>query len=262
VIVDVNAFLGLWPFRHLWHSGIDGLERLMGRSGVSHALVSPFESLFYRDNVAANGFIRELGGSKSLCPIAAINPSLPDVGDFLSEMDGLRAIKGLKLHPDYHCYDLNGDSAKAAFDFAEERGLPVIIPLRIQDERLHPKFALVPPTPVKALIEVAKLYPKVNVIACNARSDELGDVLGDGSPNLHAVVSWVQEEGFVASAVRDHGCGRLMWGSNMPLQYPEPTLEQIGKADVGPREKEGILAGNAVEVFNIIFREPDAGPLR
>jgi len=262
VIVDVNAFLGLWPFRPLGHSGIDGLERLMGRSGISHALVSPFESLFYRDNAVANGFLRELGGLKSMCPIAAINPSLPDVGDFLRGMDGLRAIKGLKLHPDYHGYDLNDDSAKAAFDFAEERGLPVIIPLRIQDERLHPKFAMVPPTPAKALIEVARLYPKVNVLACNARSDELGDALGNNLSNLHAVVSWVQEEGFVASAVREHGCDRLMWGSNMPLQYPEPTLEQIRKADVGSGEKERILAGNAVEVFNINFREPDAGPLR
>jgi len=63
MIVDVNAFLGLWPFGDLGHSGIEGLGRLMRRSGVSHALVSPFESLFYRDNLAANRFLRELAGS-------------------------------------------------------------------------------------------------------------------------------------------------------------------------------------------------------
>jgi len=260
VIVDVNAFLGPWPFRPLGHSGIDGLGRVMRRSGVGHALVSPFESLFYRDNGAANGSLRELDGSRSMSPIAAINPSLPDVGDFLRETADIRAIKGLKLHPDYHGYDLSGSSAKVAFNYAEEQAIPVIIPLRIQDERLHPKFAMVPPTPAKALIEVARLYPKVNILACNARSDELGDVLGNGLPNLHAVVSWIQEEGFVASAVREHGPSRLMWGSNMPLHYPEPMLEQIRKADIEADDKRKILSENAVEIFNLEICQLDGKP--
>ena len=62
-------------------------RRASAASGdLGHALVSPFESLFYGDNVAANGFLRELEGSRSMSPIAAINPSLPDAGDFLGEI--------------------------------------------------------------------------------------------------------------------------------------------------------------------------------
>jgi len=263
MIIDVSAFLGLWPFRALRHSGIEGLGHLIGRCGISHALVSPFESIFYRDNRIANGFLRELAGSKSMSPIAAVNPLLPDVGDLLMEITD-RSIRGIKLHPDYHNYGLSCGSAAVALDFAEEQGIPIIIPVRIHDERLHHRFAMVPPTPPKALIEVAKLYPRVDILVCNARSDELTEVLDNGRNlgNLYAVVSWVQTEGFVASVVSEYGCDKLMWGSNMPLQYPEPTLEQIKKADVGSHEKEKILAGNAVDIFNLDICELDDRSIR
>jgi len=257
MIVDVNAFLGLWSFRNLEYSGIEGLERLMERSGISRALVSPLESLFYVDNWTANAAMLKLADSRSLSPIAAINPLLPDAGDFLREVADHRAIRGLKLHPGYHGYGLSDGSATLAFDFAEKRGIPVIIPVRIQDERLHPRFAIVPPTSPKGLAEVAKLYRRVKVLVCNARSDELTEILDNGGSwgNLYAVVSWAQMEGFVASAVGKYGCGRLMWGSNMPLQYPEPTLEQIKKADIEVGEKRRILAENAEEIFNLQDRQ-------
>jgi len=191
-----------------------------------------------------------------MSPIAAVNPLLPDVGDFLREVADIRPIMGLKLHPDYHGYCPSDGSAAAVYDFAEERGIPVIIPLRIHDERLHPSFAMVPPTSTKGLIEVSKLYPRVDILVCNARSDELTEVLENGRNlgNLYAVVSWVQTEGFVASTVRDYGPEKLMWGSNMPLQYPEPTLEQIRRADIEAGEKWKIMAENAAGIFNLDVR--------
>ena len=253
MIVDVNAFLGPWPFRRLTYSGVEGIERLMERSGVSHALVSPLESLFFGDNLAANAAILKLAGTRSLIPIVAINPLLPDATELLGEVADHRAIRGLKLHPGYHGYELGDGSAALAFDFAEERDLPVMIPVRVQDERLHPRSAMVSPTSPKVLAEVARLYRRVKILVCNARSDELTEVLDSGGSwgNLYAVVSWAQMEGFVASAVGKYGPGRLMWGSNMPLQYPEPTLEQIRKADIEAGEKRRILAENAEGIFNI-----------
>lgn len=253
MIIDVNAFLGVWPFRKLKYSGVEGLDHLMKKAEITLALVSPFESIFYMDNYSANSFYHEIESSRTMIPIIAMNPLLPDIQRYLKDLTSLNRVRGFKLHPDYHGYRLGEDSAKQVFKMAEDLDLPAIVPLRIYDERSHHRLVKVPPTPVKELVETAKLYPEVRIIACNGRTDEVMNVLkySMNLENLYAAVSWAQEEGFIASAVKTYGCDRLMWGSNMPLQYPEPILEQIRNADIGAEEKKKILAGNAQTIFNL-----------
>jgi len=253
VIIDINAFLGVWPFRKLKYSGVEGLEHLMRRAGVSNALVSPFETIFYLDNDSANSFYHEIEGSKTLIPIPAINPLLPDIGRYLRDFTGLHRIRGIKLHPNYHGYRLSDDSVRAVFKTAEDLGMPIIVPLRVYDERTHHRLVKIPPMAVKELAEAATLYPDVKIIACNGRTDEVMNALKEGMAleNLYVALSWAQGEGSIASAVKRYGCSRLMWGSNMPLQYPEPILEQVKNADIGIEEREKILADNAQRVFNL-----------
>jgi predicted TIM-barrel fold metal-dependent hydrolase len=253
LIIDINAFLGAWPFRKLKYSGAEGLDHLMRRADISLALVSPFESILYMDNDSANSFYHGIESSRTMVPIIAINPLLPDARRYMEGLAGLHRLRGLKLHPDYHGYRLGEESARQVFKMAQDLELPIIVPLRIYDERSHHRLVKVPPTPVKELVEAAELYPGVRIIACNGRTDEIRDVLENSTnlENLYAAVSWAQEEGFIASAVKAYGCDRLMWGSNMPLQYPEPILDQVRKADIGTEEQKRILAGNARTIFNL-----------
>ena len=253
MIIDINAFLGVWPFRKLRYWGVEGLDHLMKRADIDLALVSPLESIFYLDNDSANSFYHEIERSGTMIPIMAVNPLLPDIEKYLRDLVSLHRLRGFKLHPDYHGYRLGEDSARQAFKMAEDLDLPIIVPLRIYDERSHHSLVKVPPTPVKELVETAKLHPGVRIIACNGRTDEVANVLKHSMnlENLYAAVSWAQEEGFIASAVKTYGCDRLMWGSNMPLQYPEPILEQVRKADIGTEEQRKILAGNAQTIFNL-----------
>jgi predicted TIM-barrel fold metal-dependent hydrolase len=253
LIIDINAFLGVWPFRKLNYSGVEGLDYLMKRADIELALVSPFESIFYMDNDSANSFYCEIENSRTMVPITAINPLLPDIQRYLKDLAGLHRLRGLKLHPDYHGYRLGEDSARQVFKMAEDLDLPVIVPLRIYDERSHHRLVKVPPTDVKELVEAARLYPGVRIIACNGRTDEIRNILKHSTnlENLYAAISWAQEEGFIASTVKTYGYDRLMWGSNMPLQYPEPVLEQVRKADIGTEEQKKILAGNARTIFDL-----------
>jgi predicted TIM-barrel fold metal-dependent hydrolase len=220
---------------------------------LNYALVSPFESLFYKNNESANSYLHDIEGSRTLIPIAAVNPMLPDIQHYLKNLADQHMVRGLKLHPDYHNYRISENSAQPVFKAAEDMNLPVIVPIRIWDERHHHRLAMVPPTNVKELVEAAKLYPDVKIVVCNARSNEVTEVLQNGEKlgNLYAVVSWAQGEGFIASAVSRYGCSRLMWGSNMPLFYPETTLEQIKRAEIEIEEKNKILFENAQTVFNL-----------
>lgn len=143
MIIDVNAFLGIWIFRKLKYSGIEGLDHLMRRAGITHALVSYFESLFYKSNVCVNDYLREIERSEIFIPIAAINPTLPDIRSYLKDLHVHSRIRGFKLHPDYHGYRLSDDLAQPVFSLAEELDMPIIVPLRMSDERMHHRAAKV-----------------------------------------------------------------------------------------------------------------------
>jgi hypothetical protein len=253
LILDINAFLGTWPFRKLRYSGIEGLNYLIARAGVNRALVSPFESLFYKSNDSANCCLQEIEGSSALIPVAAINPTLPNVQSYLRDLIAQKRVRAFKLHPDYHGYGLNDDLARPIYRAAEDSAMPVIVPLRMSDERSHHWAAKVPPTPAGEVTEAAKHHSGVKFIVCNARSDEATVVLKGGttSEKLYLAISWAQMEGFIASAVNRYGPDKIMWGSNMPLHYPETTLAQIKNADITTEARDMILSGNPKAVFGL-----------
>ena len=54
MIIDVNAYLGHWPFRQLRHNTVKGLLNLMDRNGIDKAMVSSINAIFYKNCHAGN----------------------------------------------------------------------------------------------------------------------------------------------------------------------------------------------------------------
>lgn len=49
MIIDINAFLGHYPFRRLPACHADSMIELMNRQGIDRAIVSSLHALCYRD---------------------------------------------------------------------------------------------------------------------------------------------------------------------------------------------------------------------
>lgn len=253
MIIDVNAFLGEWPFRNL-RGEVNTLLRLMAKCGVDIALVSSLNAVFYKDCEEANMWLwHDLQKTRGLAGICTINPSFPDSLEHLDECIDEMGMVGVKIHPNYHGYSLENDTVSQFFKECSKKNVPVIIPLRIQDERSHHPSSKVPPIPAAQAVSVAKKNPSLKIIICNARSNEISGILtkADSLNNLYITFSWVQSLNFIEKAVRKVGCNRMLWGSNFPLNYMEPMLRQITESNIGDREKEKILAENARKIFQM-----------
>src|SRR4051794_10512833 len=108
MILDLNVFLGRWPFAPLGYENAEDILRLLDRAGIDRAAVSSLNSVFYYDAEIGN---REVGEAcrrypDRLIPFVAINPNLLRWKEHLHACVETYGAKGIKLHPDYHKYGL------------------------------------------------------------------------------------------------------------------------------------------------------------
>jgi predicted TIM-barrel fold metal-dependent hydrolase len=142
--VDANAFVGDWPFRRI-DASADGLLSLMDEKGVQAAAVSSANSVWYRNVHEGNEELMAAidGHEDRLLPIATIDPTYPAWREDLEESIEEFGMRGVKLLPGYHDYDLNDPAAKDLLDAAADHGVPVILVATIEDQRQrHPRVQL------------------------------------------------------------------------------------------------------------------------
>ena len=108
MIIDVNTYIGHWPFRQLRNNTAKGLIDVMDETGITVACVSSVHSIFYKDTQEGNReLFNEIAPYKErFLPYAVINPVYPGwKKDFLTCIKDMN-MKGLELYPYYHQYNL------------------------------------------------------------------------------------------------------------------------------------------------------------
>src|SRR5690242_5065880 len=87
MLVDVNTFIGGYPFRHVPHPDPDILERVLARERVDRAWVGHLPSAFYRDPTPGNEALYNLLAAHAdvLVPVPAVRPDWPKWESALAE---------------------------------------------------------------------------------------------------------------------------------------------------------------------------------
>ena len=94
--LDINAFLGSYPFRPLPDGAPGALLRAMDRTGIERAWVSHLAAMFWRDPAAGNRELyRALREHDRLRPVPAVHPEFPEWEGVLEEAaaNGAPAIR-------------------------------------------------------------------------------------------------------------------------------------------------------------------------
>ena len=260
---DLNAWVGTWPFRALRDNNPQGLLARLQRAGIERAAVGQIEAAFQRQVQPTNEQLAaSLAPHPQLLPMATLNPAYPHWHDDLRRCHEDLGMRGVRLFPVYHQYAADSPQAVRAVAACAERGLPVFMPHRLEDNRQR---HWMDPGRVLDLGQVANLIvqvPLAKVVVPNARGLlqtplwQRADIrrapwyfdlsLAEVHYVLHRAV---EHMGDIADFIAAGGAGHLVFGTHAPFSYPAAARVKAAVLPVEQDELKAICWRRAVELL-------------
>lgn len=248
MIIDVNAWVGHWPFRPV-PGGLDTVCRSLCDVGVERMFMSPLDGVWCRDPTHANEFLyRAASNTEDVWSVPLLDPG---VRSWASELErAAREVRArfVKLVPKVGGYDLPAADALIAAAGAE--GLGVIVQTRMEDPRRQHPLAQVGDLAMREIAEAARRHSDVTVIAGGPRPGEIVALREDllTLPNFYADISQCDGVGAVARMVEEGLAERLVFGSHAPLFIPASAVARVA-TDLDDGPATAILRGNAMRIL-------------
>jgi predicted TIM-barrel fold metal-dependent hydrolase len=253
MIVDVNAYLGHFAFRRLRYNTAGSLLALMDAKRIDKALVSSAAAITYRNAHAGNEELTQeiRGHGDRLIPFAVINPFYAGWRDDLKICHEEFGMKGLRLYPKWHNYQLSSPCCRELVDAATERDMVVSIPIRVEDNRQRSWLLNVPDIPLEEIVELVKKHPEARFILLNGigyTRCPLGQ-RDNGLPSNYAIAlsrlsATLRNE--LGQLITNIGAGRVMFGTGMPFKYPDPSFVKMDVLEASEADKEKIYSQNVM----------------
>ena len=262
MIIDIHGHLGNINQAPFWAANEKQLDQYCQDAGVDLLCVSSAKSLMY-DVMEGNRELKAaLGNSEHLLGYVTVNPVFPESAADLSLLQGNPKFKGVKVHPDYH-----------GFDMASPRAVEFLDRIAEQVELMLFHVSCMPGTGFADAVRVAEFaarHPKTNFVMAhmagifqngnypycpnlqgceNVAAMKLDNVFIDTAHYLMYVYPGVMEK-----MVDIVGAKQIVFGSDAPLQGPMQmrfAIEVIQALNIPQTEKEQILCGNAKKLLKL-----------
>ena len=244
-IVDVNAWLGVWPFQYFRDDTARKLENRLEAEGIEQALVGNPEAAFNPDCAATNRLLtKRLSGRPRLRAIHAANPVLADWPDVVRSCRDQGGV-AIRLFPGYHCYDLTGAPALELIEETARAGdLPLFIQMRMEDERTHHPRCRIPGVSVDHIVEISRRYPELRMAALCPYFHEAVEITRE-TTNVFVDIAYVETLRTVTSLLSQAPQERVLFGSHTPFLTPSAAAMKLGALDVPEAARRAIGSGNA-----------------
>lgn len=251
--IDVNAFVGAYPFRRVPGSSVDALLGAMARTAIDAAWVSHLPSLFWRQPMEGNAWLYDtLGRESRLKPVPAVHPGLAGWDAALGEAVD-RGAPVVRCDPMQYGLDPAGPEMRVLAAGCAAAGLPLLLAVRLEDARQrHPedRAAELPAAAVRALIRSDR---DVRLLITHADRAFIEEVHFGSTPEEAARlwwdVCWVwgPPEDHLATLLETVGVDRFVFGTGQPLRIPEASVSKLDLLDLGPPERAAIESENIVK---------------
>ena len=254
-IIDTNIDLGRWPMRR---TPLDNTEQLVAElhaQGVVEAWAGSFDGLFHEDLRQVNDRLAETCNAHTLVrlvPFGEINPLLPGWQRELTRCAEKHRMPGIRLHPNYHGYDLNQPTFAEVLKLASELGLVVALVLVMEDERMMHPLLRVPVVDVAPLPRLLEQAPGVRVLLVNGlrhlRGDALFRLMHAG--NVCVEISMLEGTGGLEKLVAEVPPERVLFGSHAPSFYFESSRLKLAESKLSASQRAAIFATNARQLLS------------
>ncbi|HEX8041689.1 MAG TPA: amidohydrolase [Chryseosolibacter sp.] len=272
MLLDINAYVGHWPFKQLKHNTCEALLARMNKFGVDTSVISNINGIFYKNTQSANEELYDEISSderfkKRFIPFAVINPVYAGWRDDFETCVSKMGMKGLRLYPQYHDYEMTDPSLIELVRLARERGLPVAFDIRMVDSRQRswmdiPVFdrnaekksdIITKEWSLRNIVPIVRAVPDAKYFILNlANSVSLDD--GDMDLIRKADVLFdtsgrsLREDDRLSELLKRFGKEKFAFGTHSPiLDYLTARLriESLSDAEADEATKELLRSGNA-----------------
>lgn len=261
MLIDINAHIGHWPFKKLKYNNCEGLLERMDKFGVDISVVTNLNGIFYKNTQMANEELyNDIKSNKRFMnrfiPMAIINPLYASWKNDLEICSTRMGMKGVRIDPKYHDYELTDPLCIALVKHARDLGLAVALTLRIVDSRQRSWMDINREWMLKDVISIIREVPDARYLILNLanslrlsdedvlllkKTDLIFDTSGRNLDNLEGLI-------------KEYGKYKFAFGTHSPiLDYVTGLLriQALKESEISKETRSLILSENAKRILKL-----------
>jgi len=249
--IDVNSFVGAYPFRRVPGTSPEALLRALDRVAIDQSWISHLPSVFWRDPAAGNSWLYETADRfDRLRPVPAVHPGLAGWEQTLQEAQSAGAPT-VRCDPTHYGLEPAGSEVQALVAACGAAGVPLMLAVRLEDGRQrhqNDRASELPPWAVRTLI---RSDSSARLVVTHADRGFIEEVHFGSTPEEAARIwwdiSWIwgPPEDHLETLVGTIGSDRFVFGTGQPLRIPETSVAKLDLLDLSAEQREAIESKNA-----------------
>ena len=252
--IDINTSVGHWPFQQLRYNTCNKLLDRMNEFGVDMSVVSSLNAIFYKNTQSGNEeLMGEIKSNKKFAsrfiPFAVLNPVY---ANWQADMKACitMGMKGVKLFPNYHDYDVTEQPVLDLVKMARDNGLIVALTVKMVDGRARSWMDVPVEPPLKSFFPLMHAVPDAKYMLLNIStgfSPEAKDIALLKNNNFLIDTSGRNLQK-MKPLFDTYGAERFAFGTHSPIfDYLTSMLrvETLRPNEASEADKELLRSGNA-----------------
>jgi hypothetical protein len=249
--IDVSAFVGPYPYRHLRDTSPTWLVRQLDRVGIDAAWVGHLPSVFYRDPAPGNAWLLDALAPHAdrLRAVPTLHPGLPRWSEELN--DAVAAgTPAVRVYPTFQGLDPVGGEMRVFVAAAAAIRMPVLLTVRLEDSRQRHPLDTAPELTPAAVRSLARCDPGARLLVTHADRTFVEEVHFGLTPaearRVLWEVSWIwgPPEDHLALLIETVGAARFTLGTGMPLRIPDGVIAKLDLLDPSADLRSALTADN------------------
>ena len=259
--IDINASVGHWPFKQVQYNTCATLLDRMDRFGIMKAVVANMNGIFYKNTQAANEeLFEEIRSDRRFegrfIPFAVINPIYGGWQEDLDTCTDKYGMKGIRLYPLYHDYELSDPALIDLLQHTRERGLPVAFTLRMVDSRQRSWLDIEREWTLRDVLPILKAVPDAKYLLLNIAngmsiSDDEAEIVKKAQVLMDTSGREISNLGELLAR---YGSEKFGFGSHSPILDPVSSMlriESLREQEADEKTQDTLRSGNALKFLGI-----------
>ena len=253
--IDVNTFIGPYPFRHVPHPDPEILVRVMDREGIDKAWVGHLPSAFYRDPLLGNlELIRALRPhADRLRMVPTIRPDWPRWDRLVEDARDLNA-PAIRVYPPQWGLGPHDSRMLELANAAAGFGMALLLTVRFEDLRQRHGLDTAGDLTAAAIRSLARSGDGVRLVVTAAGREMIEEVhwglTREEQQRVFWDISWIwgPPEDHLAKLLRTVGPQRFVFGTQWPLRLTQTPRANL---DLLPPDVAGLQLADAREICRL-----------